>query len=207
MTSAFRQSGPKTRLHGRIARDGQCEIPGCSEPGEFRAPTRGARRTGDGPGGWRWLCLDHVRQHNSSYDYFAGMNAEEIFAAQSPLAGWDSEVRAFRAAGSADLPPRWADFADPADAIGARFRQRTAGAGAAASAAMQSQPGARFTAAEQRALAVMGLDNATDRKALRGRYAALLRRYHPDRNGGDRSHEAALQAVVEAYQTLRRALG
>jgi len=32
----------------------------------------------------------------------------------------------------------------------------------------------------------------------------LLRRYHPDRNGGDRSHERHLQAVVEAYQALRK---
>ena len=29
--------------------------------------------------------------------------------------------------------------------------------------------------------------------------------FHPDRNGGDRAHESALQAVVEAYQHLRRA--
>jgi curved DNA-binding protein CbpA len=33
----------------------------------------------------------------------------------------------------------------------------------------------------------------------------LLRRYHPDHNGGDRSHEAALQGVIEAYQHLRKA--
>src|SRR3546814_18899360 len=42
----------------------------------------------------------------------------------SPTAGWETESRAFRAAGSADLPPRWADFADTMDALGARFRQR-----------------------------------------------------------------------------------
>ena len=33
----------------------------------------------------------------------------------------------------------------------------------------------------------------------------LVRQYHPDRNGGDRSFETRLQAVVEAYQLLRRA--
>jgi curved DNA-binding protein CbpA len=32
-----------------------------------------------------------------------------------------------------------------------------------------------------------------------------VRLYHPDRNGGDRSHEAALQRVIEAYQLLRGA--
>src|SRR3546814_10725887 len=52
------------------------------------------------------------------------MDAYQIMAAQSPTAGWETESRAFRPAGSADLPPRWADFKDPMDALGARFRQR-----------------------------------------------------------------------------------
>ena len=40
---------------------------------------------------------------------------------------------------------------------------------------------------------------------LRKRYSALVRRYHPDKNGGDRSHEGKLGAVIEAYQLLRKA--
>ncbi|WP_425299848.1 J domain-containing protein [Pseudomonas asplenii] len=48
----------------------------------------------------------------------------------------------------------------------------------------------------------MGLDS--DRKGLRQRYSELVRRYHPDRNGGDRSHEARLQEVVDAYNHLRK---
>ena len=52
---------------------------------------------------------------------------------------------------------------------------------------------------------MLGLKPDADRAALRKRYAELLRRYHPDRNGGDRSHERLLQAVIEAYQRLREA--
>jgi curved DNA-binding protein CbpA len=51
----------------------------------------------------------------------------------------------------------------------------------------------------------MGLDPQADRKRLRRRYSELVRKYHPDRNGGDRSHEGRLQSVVEAYQLLRKA--
>ena len=50
-----------------------------------------------------------------------------------------------------------------------------------------------------------GSARETDRHGLRKRYSTLVRRYHPDRNGGDRSHEARLQRVVEAYQLLRKA--
>lgn len=49
----------------------------------------------------------------------------------------------------------------------------------------------------------MGLGSDIDRTRLRRRYSELVRRYHPDRNGGDRQHEAKLGAVVEAYQLLK----
>jgi len=56
---------------------------------------------------------------------------------------------------------------------------------------------------DRRHLRVLGLDLDVDRRGLRTRYAELVRRYHPDRNGGDRSHEKALQAVIEAYTALK----
>jgi curved DNA-binding protein CbpA len=52
---------------------------------------------------------------------------------------------------------------------------------------------------------VLGLAADADRMALRKRYSELVRRYHPDRNGGDRSHEGMLQQVIAAYQQLRQA--
>jgi hypothetical protein len=186
------------RFHGRYETEGrECDAPDCREPGEFRAP--GPRAPSfDGPGDWRWLCLEHVRAFNAEYDWFAGMTPDEILAAQSPIAGWRPETRAFRAEAGAGGVPRWADFDDPLDAIGARaseIRRRAAG----------REEFARFTPRERDALNVMGLGPATDRHELRKRYSALVRRYHPDRNGGDRSHEALLQRVVEAYQLLRKA--
>ena len=184
------------KFHGRYETDArECEAPDCAEPGEFRAP--GSRAPSfDGPGDWRWFCLEHVRAFNSGYDWFEGMTADEILAAQSPVAGWARETRAFRA-DSAGVP-RWADFDDPLDAIGARasdIRNRAAG----------QQASSRFTPQERDALGVMALGPQTDRHELRKRYSSLVRRYHPDRNGGDRSHEAVLQRVVEAYQLLRKA--
>jgi hypothetical protein len=186
------------KFHGRYDNAGRrCAAPGCGEPGEFRAPGERASSF-DGPGDWRWLCLDHVREFNSGYDWFEGMSADEILAAQSPIAGWRNDTRAFRPDAGVDGVPRWADFDDPLDAIGARaadIRARAAG----------RREVSRFTPKEREALEAMGLGPDTDRHGLRKRYSTLVRRYHPDRNGGDRSHEARLQRVIEAYQLLRKA--
>ena len=186
------------RFHGRV--EGvphPCAVEGCEEPGEFRAPIRRGGSRSDRPPEWRWLCLDHVREFNAGYNFFEGMTADQIMAAQSPTAGWETESRAFRAAGSADLPPRWADFRDPIDALGARFRQRM-------DEARRQAADPRFTRDEHRALAMMGLPADAGRAALRRRYSELVRKYHPDRNGGDRSFEARLGEVVQAYQLLRK---
>lgn len=190
----------RDKFHGRYESSGRiCEQPGCGGAGEFRAPPAEGNSF-DGPGRYRWFCLDHVRAFNGSYDWFEGMSADEIFAAQSPTAGWRTESVAFNPAAGVDGMPRWADYADPLDAIGAR----AAGIRSRARRETELAQDGRFNREEAAALEVMGLGRDIDRSALRRRYSELVRRYHPDRNGGDRGHEDRLGRVVEAYQLLRR---
>ena len=50
-----------------------CQHAGCVERGEFRAP-KGREQEGK-----FWLfCIDHVREYNSSYNYFDGMNDAQV---------------------------------------------------------------------------------------------------------------------------------
>ena len=178
-------------MHGRVeGAQAHCAVPGCSAPGEYKAPLQPANF--DGPGAWRFLCLEHVREHNAKYNYFDGMSADEIHEAQLPLGGWERPSRTF-ATNGADPPPAWADFSDPLEAISGRFGRRRGEAQLA-----------RFNKAEQRALSVLGLGDDADRYQLRQNYSSLVRRYHPDKNGGDRSQEARLGEVIEAYQLLRK---
>lgn len=191
------------RFHGRVESGRPCAVEGCAEAGEFRAPPlegSGGPAGQEGPR-WRWLCLDHVRAFNQGYNFFTGMTPDEIEAAQRPYAGWERETRAF-STNAASPPPKWADFSDPLEAIGAKFRSRME----RAAREQKLREDGRFLSAEDRkALDIMGLAVDADRKALRQRYTELVRRYHPDHNGGDRSHEGALQGVIAAYGHLRKA--
>ena len=176
-------------MHGRVeGAGGRCAVAGCQHLGEFRAAIQPANF--DGPGVYQLMCLDHVREHNASYNYFNGMSPDEISEAQTPFGGWDRRTRAFATLG-ADPPPAGGDFSDPLDAIAARFRRPG------------QQSSSRFNRQEQRALSVLGLGETADKAAVRKRYGELLRRYHPDKNRGDRTHEKRLGDVIEAYQTLK----
>jgi len=189
-----------TRFHGRVEGSARaCSFPGCANAGEFRAPPENRRDAADGPPQWRWFCLEHIRAFNQEYNFFKGMSSEEIDEAQRPYAGWGSETRAFSTnAASGTPPPRWADFDDPLDAIGARFKARMA-------EMAQRADGKPLSGEDRSALKTLGLAPDADRKALRTRYTELVRRYHPDHNGGDRAHEKALQDVIAAYTHLRKA--
>jgi DnaJ-domain-containing protein 1 len=135
-----------------------------------------------------------VRAFNSRYNFFEGMSPDEIHEAQRPLAGWERETRAFSNT-AGDRPPRWADFADPLEAIQGRFgHRRQAG----------RTDGRPISSGDRKAFETLGLGIDSDLRAVRTRYAELVRRYHPDRNGGDRSHEERLQRVIEAYQLLKQ---
>jgi hypothetical protein len=94
-----------------------------------------------------------------------------------------------------DGRPGWMDFSDPLGAIGAPFRR--------AAAEGPRRDGRELSDPDRKSLRVLGLGTDTDRRTLRRRYAELLRRCQPDHNGGDRGHEKALQAVIEAYTHLK----
>lgn len=180
------------RFHGRIGSgDHICEAADCNEVGEFRAPNIGRQRPHDGPPPAHWFCLTHIREFNASYDYFSGMSEEEIYEAQHPATGWDARNR--WPIGD-NPPPRWGDFTDPLDAIGAKYK------GGIGAMRMNSKPRNRQ---DDKALKIMGLKDDVNRSEIRKKYGELLRRYHPDRNGGDRSHEKALQDVISAYTHLK----
>ncbi len=128
------------------------------------------------------------------------MSADEILEAQSPLHGWERETRAFRPNGNVDAAPHWGNFSDPLEAISARAKAHVRSRQPA-----HRKDGIVLSAEQRRALDALGLPLDADRKALRNRYSELVRKYHPDRNGGDRGYETRLQEVVEAYQLLRKA--
>jgi len=192
------ESGPDTpppgtsrprspRFHGRVERPEPtpCAHPGCPNPAEFRAP-RSNRVAGE-IGGWQWLCLDHVREFNAGYNFFDGMSPEAITAAQSPLAGWERAAH--------DPTVR---FNDPLGMARDRY-------GPDVFAGRRAKSGHVLSDVDMKALKSLDLGVEASPADIRRSYKSLVRQYHPDANGGDRTHEGKLQAVVQAYTHLKSA--
>jgi hypothetical protein len=169
-----------------------CQWKGCCSPGLYRAPM------GRGKEGKYYLfCLDHVRQFNASYNYFDGWSNAEVEAFQKDavighrptwkagLSGGTVRYKAGLGGGSA--------FEDPHAFLAGRARR----AGI--------EPTRKLKPLERKALEALGLVEGADRAEIKARFKQLVKRHHPDANGGDKRSENKLREIIQAYNYLKQA--
>ena len=59
--------------------------------------------------------------------------------------------------------------------------------------------------AERKALDTLGLEVGAPPAEIKARFKELVKRHHPDANGGDRSTEDRLREIIQAYNYLKSA--
>ncbi|HEX4892766.1 MAG TPA: J domain-containing protein [Hyphomicrobiaceae bacterium] len=178
-----------------------CQWKGCRSVGTHRAPMGRGR-----DGRYFQFCLDHVRQFNATYNYFEGMSDVEVEAFQrSAITGhrptWKlgdnvpgTEGKAARA-GWQRSPRSPFDAADPHEFVrSARARGAT-----------KEAPRRVLKPLERKALETMHLPETAPKEEIKARFKALVKRHHPDANGGDRGSEEKLREIIQAYNYLKQA--
>ena len=185
----------------RETQEPACERPGCAAGGLYRAPK------GRGKEGQYWrFCLDHVREYNHSYNYFAGMSDAAVSAFQKDAVighrpTWAMGANAAprtRAPGNPEAPPRDWEYFDPLGVL------RSAGVEQGRRAAPEPKR-RRYSGPVRQALDMLGLEDTADAATIKAQYKALVKRFHPDANGGDRSFEERLRDIIKAHDTLKTA--
>ena len=172
-----------------------CDWPECANAATHRAP-KGRNREREY---WRF-CLDHVREYNQSYNFFAGMSDDAVARYQKDamtghLPTWRIGMvgGGGRAKGKNGRPYSAGDADDPFGIfrdIGpehpkAETERRT------------------IRNAERKALHSLGLEEGASRLDIKARFKELVKRHHPDANGGDRGSEEKLREIIEAYNYLK----
>jgi hypothetical protein len=198
--SAYRpRFGFDIRIHPeqpRRAKVGKrCAMAGCGAGAEVYVP-----KTREDMNDRQWLCRDHLREHNQRWNYFAGMSDEDIerFCLDSMTGHRPTWPLGKRAAGnrSNDKEQRtrsyWSYRVEDGFAV---FEE------AAEAAAPRPRP--RLTKGQLDALAVLNLEDNATLHDIKARYKELVKRFHPDANGGSRDTEERLRQVIRAYGHLR----
>ncbi len=167
-----------------------CQEPGCPEQGVHRAPVARDRLNQ-----YFWFCRDHVRQYNLAWNYFAGMNEQEIEYHRRFDTVWQR--------------PSW-----PFGQFGERAARRPGGGAGYRihdgygffSEGPEDARNGRANAPpteEQKALALLDLEEPVSFADVKARYMALVKQLHPDATGNDPEAEERLKIVNQAYAALK----
>jgi len=178
----------KTRVDEPSGRpERECDFAHCSEAGEHRAP-----KSKTNLDEFYWFCLEHVAAYNRSWDYFTGMNQDEIESFRNEAVTghrptWKLGERGYKA---------WMEdrVSDPHGIFdGPEGRPGTA------------KPKLKPTREQRRHLAQLDLDETATLQDVKMRYKQLVKRFHPDANGGDKQAEERFKSINEAYSNLKSA--
>jgi hypothetical protein len=166
----------------------RCDFPGCKNEGVFRAP-KGRDREGE----YFCFCMDHVREYNATYDYFRGMDDESLAKfRKDETIGHRPTWRMGPRGGAGGVHVDETVYAE------ARSMRRR---GARRAPGTPNEP--RYNALALKALFVLDLEANATEASIKARYKELVKRHHPDANGGDRSSEDKLREIIQAYNYLR----
>ena len=185
---------------GRVeSPDRLCDRPDCGEPGHYRAP-KGRDRLED----FHWFCIDHVREYNKAWNYYANMSMDEVEAETRSDTTWQRPTWPLGA--RAGGHPRHARGAPPIHDGFDYFGGGSEGAAQARRNGHARAAGFHPSSPEARAMELMALEAPLNLTGLKARYKELVKLHHPDANGGDKLAEERLKEIIEANSTLKKAL-
>jgi len=178
-----------------------CQWDGCNEKGAHRAPV-GRHAEGQ----FFFFCFEHVKEYNKGYNYFSGLSDNEVARYQKEAITGHRPTWTIGVNSAASASPLHSTARSGSASAQARLKdpfgfvqQRRSGTGAATAATR------KLKSLEAKAFDTLGLALPVTAEEIKHRYKELVKKHHPDANGGDRASEERFRAVVQAYQLLKQA--
>ena len=165
-----------------------CDWSKCNKIGMYKAPIEK-----DNSKKYRLLCLEHIKEFNKSWNYFADMNNEEIENFVKSDLTWHKPTKSF---GSSENFFRilWLNALDDKTGIfkNSDFRRFEK---------------SNLTVKDKEAFKILGLKSDTNWSDIQKKFKILVKKYHPDKNHGSKKFEDKLKKITLAYSQLKKTLG
>jgi len=174
-----------------------CQWDGCQQPGTHRAPV-GRMKEGE----YFRFCFDHVREYNKGFNYFSGLADSEIARFQKEaLTGHRPTWKMGMNGSGRTKGPAFGPTTDP---LGF-FREFGGRSDWQPPPEPPESERRMIRNVERKALDTLGLEVDATKAEIKTRFKLLVKRHHPDANGGDRSFEDRLRDIIQAYNYLKAA--
>ena len=164
-----------------------CDWSKCNKIGMYKAPIEK-----DNSKKFRLLCLEHIKEFNKSWNYFADMNNEEIENFVKSDLTWHKPTKSF---GSSENFFRilWLNALDEKTGIFINSDSR-------------KFEKSNLTVKDKEALKILGLKSDTNWSDIQKKFKILVKKYHPDKNRGSKKYEDILKKITLAYSQLRTSM-
>ena len=162
-----------------------CDWNNCFEKGDFKAPVEK-----DNSKKYRLLCLKHVKEFNKNWNYFSGMNDEQIFSFLKSDMTWHKPTQSFSSSDNF-FKVLWNDaLKDEFDK--AKLRGE-----------FNHMNQFKFNYKDIKAFGILGVSVGLKWEKIQQKFKVLVKKFHPDINLGNKKYEEKLKLITLAYTQLK----
>ena len=162
-----------------------CDWTNCKKSGEFKAP-----QEKDNSKNYKWLCEEHIKLFNNNWNYFEGMSQNEIENFIKSDITWHRPTQKF---GSSDnfFNILWNN------ALNDNFNLFKG------DKIFKDSKYNKLNEKDKDAFRIMGLEINAEWLIIQKKFKTLVKKFHPDRNAGNKQFEDKLKKITLAYSHLK----
>jgi curved DNA-binding protein CbpA len=162
-----------------------CDWNNCLEIAEYKAPIEK-----DNSKKYRLLCLNHVKQFNKNWNYFSGMNDDQIFSFLKSDMVWHKPTQSFSSSDNF-FKVLWNNaLKDELD----RSKLKSQ---------FDHMNQFSFDSNDIKAFSILGVSIGLKWEKIQNKFKTLVKKFHPDINLGNKKYEEKLKLITLAYTQLK----
>ena len=162
-----------------------CDWNNCSNTGEYKAPVEK-----DNSKRFRLLCLAHVKEFNKNWNYFKGMDDEQVFDFLKSDMTWHKPTQSFSSSDNFFKVLWNYTLKDEFDKTKLRGEYN-------------HMNQFKFDANDIKAFSILGVSVGQKWEQIQDQFKTLVKKFHPDINLGNKEYEEKLKLITLAYTQLK----
>ncbi len=162
-----------------------CDWNNCSKIGEYKAPIEK-----DNSKRYRLLCLEHIKEFNKNWNYFSGMNDDQVIDFLKSDMVWHKPTQSFSSPDNF-FKVLWNNaLKDELDKEKLKSNLNHMGQ-------------FRYNHKDIKAFEILGISVGSRWGKIYDKFKLLVKKFHPDMNSGNKKFEEKLKSITLAYTQLK----
>tara|TARA_B100000579_G_scaffold75968_1_gene58745 strand:+ start:1905 stop:2414 length:510 start_codon:yes stop_codon:yes gene_type:complete len=158
-----------------------CDWNNCLEEGCYKAPVEK-----DNSKKYRMLCLNHVKEFNKNWNYFEGMDDDQIYNFIKSDMTWHKPTQSFSSSDNF-FKILWNN------ALKDELKKNK----------FNYMNKFKFNNNDVKAFGILGISIGIEWEKVQEKFKKLVKKFHPDMNSGNKKYEDKLKIITLAYTQLK----